>query len=97
MKNSEDAYVKARERVKELKEFYNHLFSYIFVNILLAGINYYTNAWAYPWFLWVVGGWGIGLAFDALKVFRLNPFFNKSWEERKIEEYMNEEKEQRWE
>ncbi|SHF53177.1 2TM domain-containing protein [Salegentibacter echinorum] len=97
MKNSEDSYVKARKRVKELKEFYNHLFSYIFVNILLAGINYYSNAWAYPWFLWVVGGWGIGLAFDALKVFRLNPFFSKNWEERKIEEYMNEEKKQRWE
>ncbi|HKL35280.1 MAG TPA: 2TM domain-containing protein [Salegentibacter sp.] len=97
METSENKYLKARERVKELREFYNHLFSYILVNILLAGLNYYTNQWAYPWFLWVVGGWGIGLAFDALKVFLMNPMFGKRWEERKIMEYMEKEEKQRWE
>lgn len=97
MENSEDNYLKARERVKELREFYNHLFSYILVNLFLAAVNYYSNQWAYPWFLWVVGGWGIGLAFDALKAFRLNPMFNKDWEERKIKEYMEKEEKQRWE
>ena len=97
MESSENKYLKARERVKELREFYNHLFSYILVNILLAGLNYYTNQWAYPWFLWVVGGWGIGLAFDALKVFLMNPMFGKRWEERKIMEYMEKEEKQRWE
>lgn len=96
METSEDKYLQARERVKELREFYNHLFSYILVNIFLAGINYYSNQWAYPWFLWVVGGWGIGLAFDALKAFRLNPMFDKRWEERKIQEYMEKEEKQRW-
>lgn len=97
MKTQQDSYAKALERVKELKEFYNHLFSYILVNLFLAVINYYSNSWVYPWFLWVIGGWGIGLGFDALKVFRLNPFFSKNWEEKKIEEYMNEEKKRGWE
>ncbi len=54
----------------------------------------------YPWFLWVLFGWGIGLAFDYLKAFDKNPMFNKDWEERKINEYMNKDQQQdqqRWE
>ena len=34
--------------------------------------------------------WGIGLAVHALNVFSLNPFFNKEWEQRKIQQFMNE-------
>ena len=97
MKITDDKYLQAKERVKELREFYNHLFTFLLINILIAAINYYSNQWAYPWFLWVTGGWGIGIAFDALKTFRLNPFFNKEWEERKIREYMGDENKQRWE
>ena len=44
------------------------------------------------WFLWVVFGWGIGLVFQAIAAFRLNPFMNKDWEERKIQEFMEEER-----
>ncbi len=97
MENQENNYLKAKERVKELKEFYNHLFTFIVVNIFLAGVNYYSNEWEYPWFLWVTGGWGIGLIFDALKAFQVNPMFNKDWEERKIKSFMEEEEKQKWE
>lgn len=97
MENQETNYLKAQERVKVLKEFYNHLFTFIIVNIFLAFINYYTNHWAYPWFLWVTGGWGIGIIFDALKAFQVNPMFNKDWEERKIQAFMEEEDKQKWE
>jgi hypothetical protein len=34
--------------------------------------------------------WGIGIAFQALNTFGLNLFFNKSWEERKIKRYIEE-------
>lgn len=97
MKPTNDSYLKAKERVKELREFYNHLTTYVIINLFLAGLNYYTNRWDYPWFLWVTGGWGIGLIFDALKTFRVNPMFSKKWEERKIKEYMKKEEKQRWE
>ena len=97
MENNKDRYHKAKERVKELREFYSHLFSYILVNIFVAGINYYSNQWEYPWFLWVTFGWGIGLLFNALRVYRLHPFYDDEWEEKKIKEYMEKDKHQRWE
>lgn len=99
MENRENKYSRARDRVDELKKFYGNLTSYIFVIILLAVINYLTNDWEYMWFLWVAFGWGIGLFFHALRTFRLNPFFSKDWEQRKIREFMKEEEEgpSRWE
>ncbi|AVR46106.1 histidine kinase [Christiangramia fulva] len=97
MENSQDSYSNAKKRVEELREFYTHLFSFVIINLFLAGLNYYTNKWAYPWFLWVTFGWGIGMLFSALKVFRINPFYNKEWEERKIREYMEKENRERWE
>ncbi|ADF52755.1 MAG: histidine kinase [Zunongwangia sp.] len=98
MKNSEEKYIEARRKVQKIKDFYTHLMVFIVVNLLLFGINWYTIDLSYPWFLWVFFGWGIGLAFDYLKAFDKNPMFSKDWEERKINEYMNEEHDQhRWE
>jgi hypothetical protein len=99
--NQENKYVRAKERVEELKKFYNNLISYIIVTTGLAALNFWQNQWKYPWFLWVVFGWGIGLAFHAAKAFRWNPFFNKDWEEKKIKEFMDkdskESSRERWE
>jgi hypothetical protein len=99
MENRESKYLRAKERVEELKKFYGNLTSYIFVIGVLAIINYFTNEWRYMWFLWAAFGWGIGLVFHALKTFNLNPFFSKDWEERKIREFMDEEEKggARWE
>ena len=66
------------------------LISYFVFIGFLAALNYWTDQWRYPWFLWAAFGWGIGLVFHAVKVFGLNPFFGKNWEERKIKEYMQE-------
>lgn len=102
--DKEQKYQQAKDRVEELKKFYNHLVSYIIINLFLAGLNYYSNEWGYIWFLWVTFGWGIGLVFHAAKAFRINPMFDKNWEERKIKEYMEKEahegqqkEQQRWE
>ncbi|THD65800.1 2TM domain-containing protein [Robertkochia marina] len=89
--NQEERYQRARDRVYELKKFYGNLTSYIFVVILLASINYFTNGFSYPWFLWVAGFWGLGLAFHALRVLGGNFFFGRDWEERKIKQFMEEE------
>lgn len=88
--NRESKYIRAKERVETLKKFYSNLTSYIIVISVLAGINYWSNEWRYMWFLWAAFGWGIGLTFHAFKVFGLNPFFGRNWEERKIQEFMEE-------
>ncbi len=92
-KTKESKYIRAKERVDELKKFYANLWSYVFVISVLALINYYTNDFRYMWFLWAAFGWGIGLFFHALNTFNLNPFFGKSWEERKIKELMKDDDE----
>ncbi len=98
MKNSEDNYLEAKQKVQKIKKFYSHLIVFLIVNLFLAGLNYYQNSWSYPWFLWVTAGWGIGIVFDYLSAFEINPVFNKKWEERRINEYMEkEEKRQHWE
>ena len=95
--NKESKYIRAKERVDELKKFYANLSSYIMVISALALINYLTNEFRYMWFLWAAFGWGIGLIFHALGTFNLNPFFGKRWEERKIKELMGEdEKTKKW-
>ncbi|RED47421.1 2TM domain-containing protein [Seonamhaeicola aphaedonensis] len=91
----EDAYLRAQKRLKELKGFYWHAFWYLAVNIfivIMIGRGSNWNIWhfgtlATPLF------WGIGLGFHALGVFGKNLFFSKSWEERKINEFMEKEQE----
>ncbi|MGB5461706.1 MAG: 2TM domain-containing protein [Eudoraea sp.] len=96
--NKETKYLRAKERVEKLKKFYGNLLSYVLVIALLAGINYWTNEWRYMWFLWAAFGWGIGIVFQAIQIFKINPFFGRDWEERKIKEIMRDEEQQnRWE
>ncbi|MGB5943521.1 MAG: 2TM domain-containing protein [Leeuwenhoekiella sp.] len=87
----ENKYLRAKERVAQIKKFYTGLISYTVFIGLLAVVNYYLNGWHYPWFLWAAFGWGIGLVFQAARAFDWNPFVNKAWEERKIKELMEKE------
>ena len=84
--------LRAKERVADLKKFYSGLLSYAVVISVLAGVNYYFDEWRYPWFLWAALGWGIGIIFNAVKLFGRNPFLSKNWEERKIKEFMDKER-----
>lgn len=96
--SKENKYLRAKERVRELKKFYSNLTSYVVVITFLAVINYYTNGWSYMWFLWAAFGWGIGVVFHALGTFNVLPFCGRGWEERKIQELMQQEDEEakRW-
>ncbi|MBA4744328.1 histidine kinase [Muricauda sp. TY007] len=95
--DKENKYMRARERVDELKKFYGNLTSYVLVISGLALINYFTTGFGYMWFLWAAFGWGIGIVFHAIKTFDLNPFFGKQWEKRKIEKIMrDEEQNNKW-
>ena len=86
-----ERYQKAKKRVQEIKGFYSHLASYILVMIVLIFVNLrYTPQ--YLWFIWTLIGWGIGLLVHAIMVFNIFTFMGKDWEEKKIKEFMDEEK-----
>ena len=91
---NESKYIRAKERVEELKKFYSHLTSYVLVIGAIAALNYWIDGWRYMWFLWAALGWGIGIVTHAVGTFRLNPFFGKDWEKRKIKEYLQKQEEQ---
>ena len=94
MESKEEKYIRARQRVQELRKYYTSLGSFILFNGMLAGINYYTNEWRNMWFLWVTFFWGIGLAFETAKMFGLQFIFGKDWESKKMKEYMEKEEEE---
>lgn len=84
-------YQQAQKKVKEIRAFYEHLTVFIIVSITLVVINLMTSP-EYLWFIWCMLGWGIGVVIHGLKAFGLSPFFNKAWEERKIKEILEKEK-----
>ena len=91
LEDKDSKYFKAKRRVAEIKKFYSSLMFYLIFIFFLGGLNYYTNQWDYPWFLWAAFGWGIGIFFHALRVFQWTPFIGKDWEERKLKQFMEEE------
>ena len=59
----------AREtwKAQRKRKFFEHLRSYILVNVVLFLINFVTGSPV--WFVWPLFGWGIGLLFDASDTF----------------------------
>tara|TARA_R110000868_G_scaffold51116_12_gene162431 strand:+ start:2637 stop:2960 length:324 start_codon:yes stop_codon:yes gene_type:complete len=89
---NEERYFKAKKEVDKIKGFYGNLVSYIIVNIGLLILNLVTSP-DYLWFFWPLLGWGVGVFFHGMKVFNYMPFLGKDWEEQKIKEFMEKEKE----
>ncbi len=88
----DDAYIRARKYVEDLRDFYYHLITYSLVIPFLAFINYMTY-WKVKWFLFSMAGWGIGLVFHALNVYGKGKVFGgKQWEDKKIREFMDQER-----
>lgn len=90
-------YIRAVERVEEIKGFYSSLIAYCIVIPFLIFIYFKYTPHTIQWFWFPIMGWGIGLVFQGLKAFNYNPILGSNWEERKIHEYMNEEDKQYWE
>lgn len=93
--NERDMYLKAQKRVEDIKGFYGHLTSFIVVNIGLIALNLGTNT-QHLWFLYPLIGWGVGLAAHGMSVFNYMPFLNSDWEDRKIRELMDKERNNKW-
>lgn len=90
-------YIKAVERVEEIKGFYGSLLSYCIVIPFLIFIYFRYTPNTIQWFWFPALGWGIGLIFQGFKAFNYNPILGSDWEERKIQEFMNEDEKQYWE
>ncbi|MDT8417477.1 MAG: 2TM domain-containing protein, partial [Lutibacter sp.] len=89
-------YVRAEERMQDIKEFYGGLISYCIIIPFLIFINL-KYVPQFHWFWFPMFGWGIGLVIHGFKAFSYNPILGKGWEERKIKEYMDNEDKQYWE
>jgi hypothetical protein len=79
--SDEEIYQEASKRVKAKKDFYVHLAVYLVVNAFLVIIWAYPAGGGYHWFIFPLGGWGIGLIFHALDVF----FFSRRVDRAAIE------------
>jgi hypothetical protein len=89
-KFEEQSFLRAKKRVKEIRDFYEHLTVYVVALPVLIVINYYAT----PDEMWVWNvamGWGIAIAIHTLLTFTL-PFLDKGWEQRKIMEILDKEK-----
>ncbi|AZQ45206.1 histidine kinase [Nonlabens ponticola] len=80
--------VNAREKVKNMKEFYDELVRFIFIIAFLGLLNYFTSD--FPWVIFPAIGMSIGLFFKYMKNFDRHILLGKNWEEQKINKYMND-------
>lgn len=86
-------YDRAKERVKKMKEFYSNFISYCIIIPFLVFINYWTTSFAFPWVIFPIFGWGLGVLFHYAEAFDRHIFLGKNWEKRKIRQFMNESRE----
>jgi len=99
----DDRYERAKKRVQKIKGFYWHFVSYFIVNMFISsskivsnmndGENFTESFFDFGTFaLWVF--WGIGIFFHAFEVFGKHLLFGEKWEQRKIQEFMEKERQQ---
>lgn len=97
-------YEMAVKRVKKIKKFYSHLVVYILVNIFLLCLQYMEleegeSFLQFKHFRTTIF-WGFGLIIHGFVVFGKEGVFGREWEERKIREIMEKDKQnssQNWE
>jgi hypothetical protein len=98
-------YEDALKHVKKIKSFHRHVVVYFIFNIVIVALWWklaqfvlnttpnpekgfidwmYINVWSTPVL------WGIGLLIHGLYVYRFKFSFFRTWEERKIREFMDE-------
>ena len=99
-KRENDAYESAKKRVESLRRFYKHLTIYVLVNLFVSFRELFHNMEAGAtiknslsdgdvYTLWII--WGFIVLIHGMNVFSSINLFGHKWEERKIQQYMNEE------
>ncbi len=94
-------YQEAARKVKRIKGFYTHTLVYVMVNIMIIIINIQNLGEGESYFqfqnFFTAFFWGIGLVAHGLSVFLPGMILGNNWEERKIKELMEKEKNNKWE
>ena len=73
----DDVRVAALESLEKKREFRMHVLTYVLVNSflwLIWGVVYAAGGTWFPWPVFPMAGWGIGLVFHAWDVYRRRPF-----------------------
>jgi transcriptional regulator with XRE-family HTH domain len=70
--------------VRNLRGFYLHLLRYVIVVAALLAVNLIVSPHRL-WVFWVMGGWGLGIALHAFRVFRPDWLLGPQWERRQVE------------
>lgn len=99
---------RAIKKVQKIKKFHNHLRAYLVVNIGIMFLRYTGLGFVVSgienadegflkWVDWNVFGipivWGCFLLFHAARAYEWLPFLDSKWEERKIRQFMEDDKE----
>ena len=87
--NTTSSYERAKNKVAKLKDFYTHLAIYLLFIPFFIFLNFRSGS--FPWAIFPIFGWGLGVLGHASETFSWNAFFGRGWEERKIREYMDQE------
>lgn len=82
-------YLEAKRKVKRMKGFYIHAAVYVLVNLFIIAQNIQEDKLLSDMDnYWTAIFWGIGLFAHGLSVFLPNFILGKNWEEKKIRELM---------
>lgn len=84
-------YEKAKKQAKSIRSFYINLMCYCIVIPIVIFINL-TFVPEIQWFWFTMIGWGCGLLAHGMETFKWNPLFSKDWQERKLKQFMEEER-----
>lgn len=91
----EEAYIKAKRRVKAKKDFYIHFGSFISTSLFLFVVNYLTGP-EFWWFLFPTMGWFIGIVSHYISVFGISGVSGDDWEEQEVEKELRKIKRQHY-
>lgn len=91
--SEQQRYERAKKKAKEIRDFYYHLVCYCVVIPTIVVINL-AFVPEFHWFWFTIFGWGTGLVIHGINAFGFVPFLGKDWEERKIREIMEKQKQQ---
>ena len=96
-KIKEGKLVRAYKKVEEIKKFYWFLGAAVLVSLLFFGMAYFLTQVGAPSFvIWMFLSmplvFGVVLLIEYLRVFDRNPFFGKDWKERKLQQFLEEER-----
>ena len=72
----EELLVRARKRTEAKISFYSDLGLYSIVNVLLFAL-WWNGGGGFPWFLFVVFFWGLGVVSHGLVLFRQSDLFDR--------------------